>query len=41
MAMDLASADADHLIWRVDDASGVETVRECDESDNEVRLSLD
>lgn len=33
--------EADTLLWRVDDASGVETVRECDETDNETSLAVE
>ena len=36
--IDLGDSDAVSLIWRVDDASGAQRLRECDESDNAVAL---
>ena len=36
--IDLGDSDVVSLIWRVDDASGAQRLRECDESDNAVAL---
>ena len=39
--LDLSELSERTLIWRADDAQGVEVVRECDETDNEVPLATE
>jgi hypothetical protein len=39
--VDLSELSERTLIWRADDAQGVEVVRECDETDNEVLLATE